>query len=328
MTLMSERPVVSVVVATHGRAQLLGRLVRALEAQDGVGRFEVIIVDDASTDHTWDELQHLAADAHVPLEPLRQARNRGPAAARNAGWRAARAALIAFTDDDCVPQPGWLATLVDGLSNADMVQGRTLPIPEREVGRGPFSRSLWIHEEEGRYETCNMGYRRAVLENVGGFDERFELPFGEDIDLAWRAKEAGARASFDRNALVYHDVFPSSYLAHLRDTRRREGLVRALSLHPGLRGHMHSRWFYRASHPRALLAAAGMGLVVRRPRSGWHCAAGALLALPYIYYRTVEDPPPCLPRNRVPVTALALVADLAEVGVLIWSSARYRTLLL
>jgi glycosyltransferase involved in cell wall biosynthesis len=325
---VSEAPVVSVVVATHDRAHLLGRLVAALESQDGVGPIEVVIVDDASTDATWAELTRLAATATLPVTPLRQPRNAGPAAARNAGWRAARADLIAFTDDDCVPQPSWLSCLVERLSSFDLVQGRTLPIPELEAGRGPFARSLWIHEEEGRYETCNMGYRRAVLDKVDGFDEGFELPYGEDIDLAWRAKEQGARSYFEREALVYHDVFPSNFVAHLRDTRRREGLVRALSRHPGLRGQLDNRWFYRGSHPRALIGAIGIGLVLRRPRSLWRWIVGGLLALPYVHYRTVEDPLPCRPRNRVPVTALALVADLAEVGVLLRSSVKYRTLLL
>jgi GT2 family glycosyltransferase len=208
------------------------------------------------------------------------------------------------------------------------VQGRTLPIPEREAGRGPFARSLWIHEDEGRYETCNMGYRRAVLEEIGGFDEGFELPYGEDIDLGWRARELGARFLFDRDALVHHEVFPSSFFAYLRDTRRRQGVVRALSRHPGFRGQLHNRWFYRASHPPALLAAAGIVLVLARPRSAWRYVGAALLGLPYVHYRIGEDPLPCRRRNLIPVIGLALIADLAEVEVLLRSSVRYRTLLL
>jgi GT2 family glycosyltransferase len=327
MAAMSEMPAASVVVATHNREHLLERLVRALEQQAGAGLHEIIIVDDASTDDTWSVLQRLSKTARAPMTILRLDSNAGPATARNAGWHAARSPVVAFTDDDCVPQPGWLSSLVRGLSTAELAQGRTIAIPEREPGRGPFARSLWVHEESGLYETCNMAYRRSVLEGVGGFDEGFSFPFGEDIDLAWRAKEAGARTAFQRDALVHHEVFPSSYLAYVRDKRRRAGLVRALSRHPDLRRTFHSRWFYDASHPRALLAALAivLGLVRRRPDS-W--LAAALLLVPYARYRAFEDPLPCRQRNLVPVTFLALVADLVEIGVLARSSLRYRTLLL
>jgi glycosyltransferase involved in cell wall biosynthesis len=327
MAAMSKAPVASVVVATHNRAHLLDRLIRALEQQAGVGPFEIFIVDDASTDDTWSVLQRLSTTTRLPLTPLRLAANAGPATARNAGWRAARAPAVVFTDDDCVPQPGWLASLLRGLSTAELVQGRTIAMPERESGRGPFARSLWVHEESGLYETCNMAYRRSVLERVGGFDEGFALPFGEDIDLGWRAKEGGARSSFDRDALVHHDVFPSRYLAYVRDKKRRAGLVRAISRHPGIRDQLHSRYFYEASHPRALLAALGIviGLVRRKP-AGWLVAL--LFLVPYARYRTIDEPLPCRRKNLAPVMVLALVADLVEIGVIVRSSIRYRTFLL
>src|SRR4051812_244886 len=90
----------SVVVATRNRAALLPRLVAALEAQAGAPAFEVVLVDDASHDHTPTTLEQLTESASVPVRHLRLDENRGPATARNAGWRAARGELIAFTDDD------------------------------------------------------------------------------------------------------------------------------------------------------------------------------------------------------------------------------------
>jgi glycosyltransferase involved in cell wall biosynthesis len=337
MSVVSSTPVVSVVVATHDRAHMLPRLVSAIETQEGVGPVELVIVDDASTDSTWGVLHRLAASAPIPLTPVRLERNSGPASARNAGWRAARGRLIVFTDDDCIPQPGWLRALVDSLTQVDLVQGRTIPIPDREASRGPFAHTLWVREEGGRYETCNIAYKRELLEGLGGFDEGFRYTsrsggrrgpiYGEDTDLAWRAKEAGARASFEPAALVHHEVYSSSYGDHLRSMRRRAGLVRTVKRHPGLRRYLHSRWFYQPSHPPALLAGLGIALVLTRPRSvtRW---AGLLLVLPYARYRRVVDPMPCRPRNWVPVTAMALAADLVEVTVLAESSVRYRTLLL
>ncbi|HEY2428771.1 MAG TPA: glycosyltransferase family A protein, partial [Acidimicrobiales bacterium] len=111
----SAPPQVSVVIPTHNRAGMVTETLRALGGQEDAPPFEVIVVDDASTDDTQDVLRLLADGFPVPLIALRQATNRGPATARNQGWRSARGDIVCFTDDDCVPQPGWLAALVDGL---------------------------------------------------------------------------------------------------------------------------------------------------------------------------------------------------------------------
>jgi glycosyltransferase involved in cell wall biosynthesis len=326
-TVPTAPPFVSVVVPTHNRAHLLGRLVEALEGNGAHVALELIVVDDASTDDTWTELRRLASMARIPLVPVRLETNSGPAAARNAGWRRARADLVAFTDDDCVPQPGWLQALLGRLGEADMVQGRTVGDPAKTEGRGPFSRTQWVHSEAGFYETCNMVYRRKLLEDLGGFDEGFRRPYGEDTDLAWRAKERGARSAFEAEALVYHEVSPSRYLDYLRDKRRRAGMARVVRRHGGIRRALYKRWFL-PNHPPALLAAGGLGLVAGRPSSARRWAMAAVLAGPYVRYRLVSDRLPCRRRNLVPVIALALVADLAEVGVLAVASAMNRTLIL
>ena len=318
---------VSVVVATHQRRALLARLVAALDAQD-LPDVEVVVVDDGSTDGTWEELQRLAALSRRRLTPLRQERAGGPAAARNRGWRACNGSVVAFTDDDCVPEPGWLralvAPVVDG--SADVVQGVTTPRREDWDGSGPFARTMWVLEEDGFYATCNMAYRRDVLERAGGFDERFLRPFGEDTDLAWRAIEAGARTAFVQEAVVHHEVWPSSWPDHVRDRARREGIVLAARLHPQIRRRFWRPRWYQGSHPRALLAAGGVVVAAAAP--GWARLAAPALAAPYVHYRLKVRRLPCRRRNVAPVIALALVADLVEVGVLAVASARYRTLLL
>src|SRR5205085_6868290 len=91
--------------------------------------------------------------------------------ARNAGWRAARAPIVAFTDDDCVPQPGWLAALASGMTDADVVQGRT--VLDEAQRRGPFSPHVEVGGPSWIFQTCNIAYRRSILEAIGGFDERF-----------------------------------------------------------------------------------------------------------------------------------------------------------
>lgn len=340
---MAGAPHVSVVVATHQRRDRLGRLLDALEAQEDPGRggFEVVVVDDGSTDGSWDELRRRQALGGLRLRVLRRDRAAGPATARNLGWRSCSGELVAFTDDDCYPEPGWLRALVAPLDrgDADLVQGVTRPERSAWDGSGPFARTMWVLDEDGFYATCNMAYRRSVLESTGGFDERFRRPFGEDTDLAWRAIEAGARTAFVDQALVHHEVWPSSWWAHVRDRTRREGIVLAAALHPELRSRFYRPHWYQASHPRAVAAAAGLGLglvglglglvgLIRPATVPRLLLAGPFLGAPYVRYRLTERRLPCRNRNLAPVIALAWAADLFEVGVLGRASVRYRALLL
>jgi glycosyltransferase involved in cell wall biosynthesis len=330
---MSEATV-AVVVPTRQRAAQVARLLTALEAQAPAPQFEVVVVDDASDDGTAGLLDEQAARTAFPMTVVHLERRSGPAAARNTGWRAARAPLVVFIDDDCIPHTGWLGTLTARLGQADVVQGRTLPDPAQLDGR-PFSYTIRVAGEWGYYEACNIGYRRDLLERLDGFDESFrydrEPPagtgpiYGEDIDLAWRAKDAGASIAFEPEALVFHDVRRTSFFDHLRDIRRREGIVMAVSRNPSLRRQCHLHWFWRRSHPPALLALAGLVLAGGRTRG--RRVAGAALLLPYLRHRTLVEP---LGRRRLwPVAVpLAFVADLVEIAAFARASLRHRTLLL
>ena len=342
--------VASVVVATHERAALLPRLVKAM-ADQTERRIELIVVDDGSRDDTWETLTGLAASTAFPLIPLQLASNQGPALARNVGWRRARAPYIAFTDDDCVPLPNWLTVLVDFLHVADIVQGRTRPDPAQANGRGPFSRVVHVEEQDGYFETCNIAYRRSWLERLGGFDEshRFRRRphrggrpiYGEDTDLGWRAREHGAVAVFAPTALVYHDVSRSSYIAELRNARRAGGIPKLVRRHPGMRDLMFWRVFYLPHHAFALAAAAGIVIASIRTAPRGVRVGALLLCLPYADARTglLADVPlarrsthrmPLWTRRRkqLALLPLALAADLFEVAVLAGSSIPERTLLL
>ena len=319
---------VAVVVATYGRAALLPRLLAALAAQVDAPPYEVVVVDDASRDDTTAVLQRLAGSLDVPVRVLRLPHNRGPATARNTGWRATRAPLVAFTDDDCVPCPTWLGRLAAGLRSADIAQGRTLPDPQQEASCGPFSRTLRIEQEDGLYQTCNIAYRRCVLEHQGGFDENFRHPAGEDTELAWRAVGSGARTAFVPDAVVLHDVRPSSVLAALRDIPRWGSVVLVVRKHPAIRGRLHSRWFWRSSHPPALAAVVGLGILGLSRRRGRLAVAAGMLA-PYARLRLAREPLPATgPRRRVVLLPAALLVDAAEVAVCAAASVRWRRLLL
>jgi GT2 family glycosyltransferase len=314
-----------VVVPTYERADRLARLLRALEAQDLDEPFEVVVVDDGSSAGTAARIDTLAAETYVPVRVLHQPENAGPARARDRGWRATESPLVAFTDDDCAPAPGWLRALVAASAEADVVQGRTRPDPDQLGRLGPFSRTLDVREE-GLYPTCNVAYRRSILESIGGFDPRFRWSC-DDTDLAWRAKKAGARTTFAADALVDHEVSTSDFRALLRSLPRWTGVALAAKTHPELRRRLRYRVFWRAAHPAALIAVVGflaaLGLRGRRR------VLAALLLTPYLRHRLVLDPLPGVGRRgRMATLPGAFVIDLAEIAVMAKGSAEHRTLVL
>jgi GT2 family glycosyltransferase len=304
---------VAVCVATHGRAGLLPRLVAALEAQTlDPDRFEVVIVDDGSPDATGDVLDDLAARSPLRLRVLRLPTRGGPAAARNLAWRSTGARVVAFTDDDCVPVPGWLEAGLAALGGAKMVVGRTAPPPEQLdlVGRVVAVESVRF------FETCNVFYRRTDLGAVGGFEEGFRRPSGEDTHLGLSVVGLGVEPVFCPGALVHHDVRKGRLGETLRETTRWVDLPLVLRRHPSARRELTHRWvFWKPTHPPALLAAAGLLLGLR-----WRPVL--LLLTPWIHHRlrVTATRPGALPG--------ALAVDLAELAVMARGSVRHRTVLL
>jgi glycosyltransferase involved in cell wall biosynthesis len=328
---VSGTPVASVVVPAYNRAHLLPQLVRALEAQRGVDGFEAIIIDNGSVDDTSAVLHELAEKSTIPITVLRMEENKGPCPARNLGWRAAKAPIVAFTDDDCVPEEGWLAALLVHIENADLVQGRTEPDPTDPRPIGPFGRTVIIREEAGHYETCNLAYRKTLLEQLDGFDEDFHrLPggpvtWGDDTDLGWRARESGARTTFATDAVVYHELRPSSFRRHLTEITRHDGIVLSLRRHPQMREVYYRRYFFNAAHPPALLAAGALVALAARPRSPlrWAMAAAAGANYTRACMATRHHPPQR--RTWLKDLPLSFIADLFEIGVFTRASIRYRT---
>src|SRR5438046_2222732 len=129
---MRSRLRASIVVPTYHRPDLLDRCLAALVAQDlGPQAYEVIIADDAASEETRRQVERWAADERPAVRYVPVQHAHGPAAARNAGWHAARGEVIAFTDDDTVPDAGWLRAGVAALESADAAWGRIhVPLPE------------------------------------------------------------------------------------------------------------------------------------------------------------------------------------------------------
>ena len=320
---MSPRaPDVSVVVATYNRAPLLAPLLEGLRAQTlDRDRFEVVIVDDGSSDESAALLEDERDRGGLDLRVIRREENGGLAVARQQGWHVARANLLAFTDDDCVPGPAWLA---EGIAAAErspgaIVQGRTDPrrkdLERMSPLKRPFTRTLEIPRPDPHVQTCNVFYPREVLERVGGLDTvGFARLAGDDADLAWRAIAAGAEVTFAPDARVEHAYL---YLGPLGKLRYAAGWdFKVYACHAGLRrAYFTRRYFWKGSHyllARALLAS----LLPRRMR-----LVRAWLALPYAVHLAE--------RGRVEGGGLLLAPyfllnDLIELGAALRSTVRYR----
>lgn len=271
-------PAVTVVVATRDRATRLAGLLGSLRAQTlSRERFEVVVVDDGSCDATPGLLARERVRGGLDLRVMRRAEAAGPAVARDAGWRVARAPVIAFTDDDCEAEPRWLETLLAALEQNPkaILQGRTEPIPREAADIGLRTRTLRISALGPYYQTCNMAYPREWLERLGGFDLSYPTPGGEDTDLAWRALELGAGIVFAADACVYHAVTKFGLLDWLRFPLRWTDAMQVFARHPGLRRQVCVRGvLWKRSHGLLLQALVAVLCALRFPPA-------LLLALPY-----------------------------------------------
>jgi glycosyltransferase involved in cell wall biosynthesis len=311
-------PDVSVVVPTRDRAGLLAELLASLRAQTlPADRFEVLVVDDGSRDGTAALLAEQQRHGTLRAVSTGRREGAGPAAARNAGWRAARAPVVAFTDDDCVASPRWLEEGLAACRDApgQIVQGRTDPRADQRPRIPAFSRTVSVTAAGPLYETCNIFYPRALLEQLEGFAAgTYRAAGGEDTDLAWRALERGARVRYAPQALVHHAILSLGPGGVLRDARRWEHAVPVLARHPGLRrAHLHRGVFWSRRHEeliRFMLALA----IARRSR-----ALALLLALPYARHLAFRRSGPLL-------APFLLAVDLVELAAVAKGAVRNRVL--
>ena len=263
-------PAFDIVIPTLGRPEL-ARLLDALDACDGPRPQHLYVVDDRAAcdgaplaaNEGW-----LAARTEVIKTPWSRG-PRGPAYARNVGWRRARAPWIVFLDDDVVPPPHWLRRLgldLERVDCDDRVAGTTgriaVPLPtdrratdwERDVAG--LQDASWI--------TADIAYRRRVLETLDGFDEGFTLAYREDADFGLRVHAAGFHIVQGTRALD-HPVRPADFWISVRRQRGNESDARMRAKHG-------SRWRARAHVPAGRLpmhilptASAVAALVRRRP---------------------------------------------------------------
>jgi glycosyltransferase involved in cell wall biosynthesis len=198
-------PKLSVIIPCFNAEQTIVIQLQALADQEWWHPWELIVVDNGSTDTTPDIVK--ACRPSLPSLRLIQAKEReGPAYARNVGAAAARSDALAFIDADDVVAPGWLAAMGEALELHDFVAGRK----EVKLLNEPWvRRSLDCEEDEGVLQftylpfagASNLGIRRSVHDAIGGFDEAFR--FIQDVDYCWRVQQAGTRLEYIPGALVH-----------------------------------------------------------------------------------------------------------------------------
>jgi glycosyltransferase involved in cell wall biosynthesis len=333
-------PTIAAVVSTFGRVGYLAELVDHLAQQDlGAEEYEVVVVDNGSTDGTWAQLERLAAVTPLRLKAVRLDRNGGPAGGRNAGVRATRAPLVAITDDDCLPTSDWLRRVRAAFeAGADVVQGEVHADPATREAMGPWDHTIWVTQPTPFYETSNVAYRRAAFDRAGGFDEDDPLlhpptgrAFGEDACLAWEVLRTGGTGAFAAGAVVHHRCIPGDYRRWLADQRqvgRFAGLAR--------RSPLVARWLHRgvfldrraARFDLAVLAAlvAAAGAVAWSPLA----LVALVAALPWAgeRWRTARARARGTRRAALPVLVRLAWGDLVALGAKLVGSVRYRRLVL
>jgi GT2 family glycosyltransferase len=242
---------------------MLRRCLQALEEQD-IPRemYEVVVVDDSADGSATRVVERFAREATMNVRCVRSGPLTGPAHARNAGWRAARGGIIAFTDDDCIPAPRWLRAGVAAMvtvGGVDGVHGRIMvPLPDDPTDYERDAAGL----ERAEFATANCFYTRRALAEVGGFDERFTSAWREDSDLFLALMEKGSRLGFARDALVVHPVRPAEWGVSIRQQRKSMFNALLYKKHPSLyraRVQASPPWMYYAI-VGALIGAAVAGL--------------------------------------------------------------------
>ncbi len=218
-----QSPSISVVVANLNRRNLLEACLRSLELQEGVS-FEAIVVDNASTDGSAAWIEQYAATASYPVTLVRNSENRGFCAANNQGIAQARGQFVALLNNDAEAEPGWLEQLMLAFTRGPEIGMAASKIlvwedpgqidkvghliwldgQNRGRGSGEMDEGQYDAEEEVLWpDGAACMYRKAMLDQIGGFDEDL-FAYGDDAELGLRARIAGWKCIYMPRAVVRH----------------------------------------------------------------------------------------------------------------------------
>ena len=261
----------SLIIATKDRESYLERALRSLEDQVGAPSFEVIVVDNGSSDGTKAVAAQQSARGAYPVHYVYEAEpNR--AKARNRGIERAGGYVILFCDDDVRLPPGFIAAHEAAHTTSNLVvNGPILNVASYDEAPKPsaanYSRAFVC--------TCNVSIPKHAVDAVGGFDESFDLYGWEDTELGVRLRESGMRWKFAWDAYLWHIKPPSE---NTLEVETRKALEKA---------HMAKRFIDKQPTSRARMATGAHGMNVLRGR---YLLPDSLLAL-YAGVATSDNAP-------------------------------------
>jgi glycosyltransferase involved in cell wall biosynthesis len=214
--MMIEAKSATIIIPTFNGASRIGNCLDALMKQVAGRDIEILVIDDGSTDNTGEVVERYPA-----VRLITQA-NAGPAAARNRGAREAKGKILLFTDDDCVPLPGWLDAMLAPFSDPDVVGAKGI---YRTRQRRLAARFVQIEYEDKYHlmaslpsidfiDTYSAAFVRERFLEMNGYDTSFPVACAEDVELSYRMSARGWKMKFVPAAIVYHthpDTF-SNYL--------------------------------------------------------------------------------------------------------------------
>lgn len=229
--LVTKFPLVSIIVVTHNQRELTDSCLQSLYAFTDYPNWELLVVDNGSTDGTWEVLQSWSK-RRPNFRVLKKPGNLGFPAACNQGAMSAEGEILCFLNNDTVVTPGWLSALVDELQrnpHVGLVGPTSNGVANRAWVRAPYREGpemlLWSMARSKRFFRRSAPMRtlalfcaatwRKIWEDVGGLDEDFGLGLFEDDDFSARLREAGYQLRCRLDAYVHH--FQGSSFATLEN---------------------------------------------------------------------------------------------------------------
>jgi glycosyltransferase involved in cell wall biosynthesis len=311
----------------------LRRLLNALASQVYPSdRLEVVVVDNSSTDDTEDAVREAAEWDIFPVRYLRK-QDDGPAASRNRGAEMASGELLAFTDSDCIPSPGWIRSAVaEFRPGVGVVCGPITPLPVSQ-DEAFFSHQIHdVNREDGLYATANVFYRRAEFLRLGGFDETMrsyswgQPVGGDDTAFGWRVRRSGHQSAFASGSVVFHQATPVTLKGYIFHTVAARVIPKLVASVPELRETcLYKRYFLHKQSATFYPLIAGMALTQVTP---W----AALLGVPWLQSTWPALKIDVWPPKRWGRAALRLALEFESSALLamtlVYSSVRNRRLVL
>lgn len=293
-----QSPLATVVVANLNRKALLEACLQSLEAQKGVS-FELIVVDNASTDGSPEWVDQYAQTASFPVRLIQNRENKGFCAANNQGIAEARGEFVALLNNDAEAEPCWLEQLLLAFTRGEDVGMAASKILVWEDPRqiDKVGHLIWLDGQnrgrgsgeidEGQYDAEDEAlwpdgaacmYRKTMLDQIGGFDEDL-FAYGDDAELGLRARIAGWKCIYMPKAIVRHHRGTTLGLFSFHRVRliERNRVLLAAKLFPGTLLWQNGLHYMARLAAGARAAVRGKGEIGRFP--GWKSKLKALLAL-------------------------------------------------